>query len=154
METLFKDAQVDAISNRLGLTKVAVSSILTEYFSYLKGKIQVGESVKFLNVCYLIVDEREIGEQETLAYVCNEIGKKAGQSQVVTERVLTSFEDVLIRELRHLNNVTVCGLVRFRLEKNYKGEYKVRSKKSTAYNNLPIRVSTLPSFKRKVEVDA
>jgi nucleoid DNA-binding protein len=129
-----------------------VSAILNEYVGYLKSKIQQGESVKFLNVCYLIVDDKEIGEQETLAYISNEVGKKVGQTQTVAFRVLTCFEDVLVRELRKLNNVTVCGLVRFRLEKNYKNEYRVRSKKSTTYNNLPIRVSTLPSFKRKVEV--
>ena len=137
MECIFKDTQVTQISNHLGITKKVVNDILTYYVGYLKSKLESGETVKFLNVCYLKVGGKDVEVHET---------------QSVVYRVITSFEDFLIKDLQNLNSYSIRGLIRIKLEKNYKGEWKVRTKKSTAYNNWDIYITTLPSFKRRAEV--
>lgn len=151
MECIFKDTQVTQISNHLGITKKVVNDILTYYVGYLKSKLESGETVKFLNVCYLKVGGKDIEVHETLAYISNIIGKELDVTQSVVYRVLTSFEDFLIKDLQNLNSYSIRGLIRIKLEKNYKGEWKVRTKKSTAYNNWDIYITTLPSFKRRAE---
>ena len=152
MEVVFKNSQISQISEHLGITKVSVNNILTEYIKRLREKLESGETVKFLNVCYLRVGDSCSVAKETLAYISAEIGEVVGQSSTVVYRVLTTYEDLLIRDLRKLNTYSIRGVVRIKLEKNYKGEYKVRTKKSTAYNGFDVYVTTLPSFKRRVEV--
>ena len=152
METIFKDIQVAQISQYLGISKKAVNDIITNYVSYLKAKLESGETVKFLNVCYLRYEGKELDVHETLAYISNNLGKDLGLSQTVVYRTLTAFEDFLIKDLQNLNSYSIRGLIRIRLEKNLKGEWKVRTKKSTAYNNWDIYITTLPSFKRRAEV--
>lgn len=152
METIFKDIQVAQISQHLGISKKAVNDIITSYVSYLKNKLESGETVKFLNVCYLRYEGKELDVHETLAYVSNNLGRELGLSQTVVYRTLTAFEDFLIKDLQNLNSYSIRGLIRIRLEKNSKGEWKVRTKKSTAYNNWDIYITTLPSFKRRAEV--
>lgn len=152
METVFKDTQITQISKHLNIPKTVVYSVLTTYINYLKEKIDNGESIKFLNVCYLRVNGKEENTFETLAYISNKIGIIVGQQQPVVYRILSTFEEFLIKDLRKLNSYSIRGLIRIRLEKNYLGEWKVRTKKSTVYNGLDIYVTTLPSFKRKAEV--
>lgn len=152
METIFKDEQVSLISKQLGIPKVQVNKIITTYVHYLRCKLDSGETIKFLNICYLKYEGKDEEVHETLAYVSHEVGEVIGQSQVVVYRVLTTFEETLIKELKKLNSFSVRGLIRIKLEKNYKGDYKVRTKKSTVYNNEDIYVTTLGSFKRRVEV--
>ena len=152
MEVVFKNSQISQISEHLGITKVSVNNILTEYIKRLRERLESGETIKFLNVCYLRVGGSGSVARETLAYISAEIGEVVGQSSTVVYRVLTTYEDLLIRDLRKLNTYSIRGVVRIKLEKNYKGEYKVRIKKSTAYNGFDVYVTTLPSFKRRVEV--
>jgi len=154
METVFRDVQVSQIASRLGITKISVTSVLTEYFNYLIEKLENGKTIKILNICYLKVGGQEQKNHETLAYISNEIGKKVGVSQSVAFRILTSFEEYLIRDLQRMYKYSIRSLVRIRLEKNYKGEFKVRTNKSTRYNGRDIYVTTLGSFKRKVELVA
>lgn len=152
METIFRDAQVTQIANYLGIPKKTVCSVITEYVSYLRNKLENGETVKFLNVCYLRYEGRELQVYETLAYISNNLGKELGLSQTLVYRVLTGFEDFMIKDLQKMNSYTIRGLIRIRLEKYIDGGYRVRTKKSTAYNNWDIYVTTLPSFKRRVEM--
>ena len=152
METIFKDVQVAQISQHLSISKKSVNDIISSYVDYLRGKLESGETVKFLNVCYLRYEGKELDVHETLAYISNNLGRELGLSQAVVYRTLTAFEDFLIKDLQNLNSYSIRGLVRIRLEKNVKGEWKVRAKKSTAYNNWDIYITTLPSFKRRAEV--
>ena len=154
METVFKDTQIAQISNHLNITKTVVYSILTEYITYLKNKIANGESIKFLNVCFLRVDGNSEYTSETLAYISHEIGNNIGQQQTLVYRVLSTYEEFLIKDLRKLNSYSIRGLIRIRLEKDYNGNWKVRTKKSTVYNGVDVYVTTLPSFKRRAEVVA
>ena len=154
MEIVFKDSQIAQISSHLNITKTSVHNILTEYISYLRNKISNGESIKFLNVCYLRVDGQVENTFETLAYIANEIGQRVGQQQPIVYRVLTTYEEFLIKDLRKLNSYSIRGLIRIKLEKDYKGNWVVRTKKSTVYNGHDIYVTTMPSFKRKAEVVA
>lgn len=152
METIFRDGQVTQIANYLGLSKRTVCSVITKYVEHLKEKLESGETVKFLNVCYLCYEGKDMQVCETLAYVANNLGKELGLSQTVVYRVLTGFEEFLIKDLQKLNSYTIRGLVRIRLEKYVDGGYRVRTKKSTAYNNWDIYVTALPSFKRRAEM--
>lgn len=152
METIFKDVQVAQISQHLGISKKLVNEVITNYVMYLREKLESGETVKFLNVCYLRYDGKDLDVYETLAYISHKIADNLGTTQSVVYRVLTSFEDFMIKDLQNMNPYTIRGLVRIRLEKNVKGELKVRIKKSTTYNNWVIHITTLPSFKRRAEV--
>lgn len=152
METIYRDVQVAQLSRKLNIPKSTVSEILNEYVGYLKGKLDNGETVKFLNICYLRVAGKEEKERETLAYVSTEIGRKVNVGSVVVLRVLTSFEEYLISDLQRFYSYSIRGLIRIKLEKNHKGEYKVRTKKSTVYNGKDVYVTTLGSFKRKAEI--
>lgn len=152
METVYRDDQVAQISKHLGIPKVTVTNILTSYVNYLKGKLESGETIKFLNVCYLRVGGKDESLHETIAYTSNELGNSLGISGNMVYRVLTTFEEFLIKDLRKLYSYSIRGLIRIKLEKNYKGEYKVRTKKSTVYNCEDVYVTTTGYFKRKAEV--
>lgn len=152
METVYKDTQISQVSNHLNIPKTTVYEIFTTYVDYLKEKIDNGETVKFLDVCYLRVNGKDEQVHETLAYISHELADKLKLSQVVVYRVLTTYSEFLIRDLKKLNSYSIRGLIRIKLERNYKGEYKVRTRKSTIYNGKDVYVTTTNFFKRKVEV--
>lgn len=149
-EVVFKDAQMSQLSKRLGIPKSTATKIWDEYINRLSKQIEEGKTVKFLNVCYLVVNNKCEGYRETLAYISHEIADKLGYTQVLVYRVLTSFEEYLILDLQKLYCYSIRGICRIRLER-YGGDYKVRIKKSTKYNSMNIYVSTISTFKRKVE---
>lgn len=151
-ETIYRDVQVAQIATSLKLNKNIVESIIVGYVSYLKKHLEEGETVKFLNVCYLRVNGQDESSHKTLAYICTELSKDFGVSSNVIYRVLTSFEEYLISDLQNMYTYCIRGLINIRLEKNTKGEYRVRTKKSTIYNGLPVYVTTIGSFKRRVEI--
>lgn len=152
MEVVYKDVQISQVSNHLNIPKTTVNDIFTSYVNYLKGKIDKGETVKFLDVCYLRVDGKDESAHETLAYISHELADTLKLSPVVVYRVLTTYSEFLIRDLKKLNKYSIRGLIRIRLERNYKGEYKVRTKKSTVYNGKSVYITTTNFFKRKAEV--
>lgn len=149
-EVVFKDAQMSQLSKRLGIPKSTATKIWDEYINRLSKQIEEGKTIKFLNVCYLVVNNKCEGYRETLAYISHEIADKLGYTQVLVYRVLTSFEEYLILDLQKLYCYSIRGICRIRLER-YGGDYKVRIKKSTKYNSMNIYVSTISTFKRKVE---
>lgn len=149
-EVVFKGAQMSQLSKRLGIPKSTATKIWDEYINRLSKQIEEGKTVKFLNVCYLVVNNKCEGYRETLAYISHEIAVKLGYTQVLVYRVLTSFEEYLILDLQKLYCYSIRGICRIRLER-YGGDYKVRIKKSTKYNSMNIYVSTISTFKRKVE---
>ena len=149
-EVVFKDAQMYQLSKRLGIPKSTATKIWDEYINRLSKQIEEGKTIKFLNVCYLVVNNKCEDYQETLAYISHEIADKLGYTQVLVYRVLTSFEEYLILDLQKLYCYSIRGICRIRLER-YGGDYKVRIKKSTKYNSMNIYVSTISTFKRKVE---
>lgn len=154
MEIVYKDEQVSQLSNYLDLPKTTVRDVLNSYIQYLRDKLDSGETIKFLNVCYLRVMGKGESNHETLAYISNELGKQLKVSQVVVHRILTTYEEFLIRDLRKLYSYSIRGLIKIRLVQNQYGDYKVRTKKSTAYNGKPVYVTTTGYFKRKAEVIA
>lgn len=150
-EVIFKDVQMSQLSRRLNIPKSTVTKIWDEYIDRLSRQIENGKTVKFLNVCYLKVNNRCEEYQETLAYISHEIADKLDFTQILVYRVLTSFEEYLISDLQNLYCYSIRGICRIRLERYGEG-YKVRIKKSTRYNARDVYISTLSTFKRKVEV--
>lgn len=153
-EVIYRDDQVNQLSSNLNLPKTTITGILKEYSCYIKERLTAGYTVKFLNVCYIRVNGESEKEHETLAYVATEIGRRVSVSGDVVYRVLSSFEDYMIRDLRKFYGYCIKGIIRIRLEQTSEGVYRVRTKKSTRYNGLPITVTTLGSFKRKAEIIA
>ena len=149
MEISFKRDQIEEISFKVGIPKTVVYLVISRYVDYLKGRLEDGNTVKFLNICYLKVSGREEELHETLAYIANELGKDVGQSQNMVFRILLEMEEMVVKNLSELNAFTVRGLVRVKVENTFDG-YRVRVKKSTVYNGHDVYITTLPSFKRKV----
>lgn len=150
-EFVDKSTQIEQVSRKLNIPKVTVSSVWDSYVNYLRGKIENGESVKFLNICYLRVGKNSTFFHETLAFVCSEIDKSLKLGRDFIYRILSCYEEYLISDISSFYNYQIRGLVRIRLEKYLNGTRRVRIRKSTVYNGEDIRVVTLNSFKRKVE---
>lgn len=153
-EVIYRDEQVNQLSSNLNLPKTVITGILKEYSCYIKERLMAGYTVKFLNVCYIRVNGESEKEHETLAYVATEIAGRVGVSNDIAYRVLSAFEEYMIRDLRKFYGYCIKGIIRIRLEQTSEGVYKVRTKKSTRYNGLPITVTTLGSFRRKAEIVA
>lgn len=153
-EVIYRDEQVNQLSSNLNLPKTVITGILKEYSCYIKERLMAGYTVKFLNVCYIRVNGESEKEHETLAYVATEIAGRVGVSNDIAYRVLSAFEEYMIRDLRKFYGYCIKGIIRIRLEQTSEGVYKVRTKKSTRYNGLPITVTTLGSFRRKAEIIA
>lgn len=153
-EVIYRDEQVNQLSSNLNLPKTVITGILKEYSCYIKERLMAGYTVKFLNVCYIRVNGESEKEHETLAYVATEIAGRVGVSNDIAYRVLSAFEEYMIRDLRKFYGYCIKGIIRIRLEQTSEGVYKVRTKKSTRYNGLPITVTTLGSFRRKAEITA
>lgn len=151
MVTIFKEEQIIDLSQNLNIPKTVVSSVLSTYIGYLQEKISEGKTIKFLNICYIRVNNCMEEVHETLAYISHEIGNYVGQSQSVVYRILSTFEETIIHDVKNMMAYSIKGIVRFRLEQDYHGNYKVRAKKSTIYDGYNIRVITTGNFKRKVE---
>lgn len=153
-EVIYRDEQVNQLSSNLNLPKTVITGILKEYSCYIKERLMAGYTVKFLNVCYIRVNGESEKEHETLAYVATEIAGRVGVSNDIAYRVLSAFEEYMIRDLRKFYGYCIKGIIRIRLEQTSEGVYRVRTKKSTRYNGLPITVTTLGSFRRKAEIIA
>ena len=73
----FKRELIEYIHCTLNIPRTTIDSVINGYVEYLKGKLESGQSVKFLNVCYLKVkSDTEDSIQETLAYTAVEVGKQ------------------------------------------------------------------------------
>lgn len=150
-EVFFRKEQVEEISSKLNITKLSAEEIVFAYEDYLIKRLQLGESVKFLNICFLKRTKAD-STIETLAYTSTEISKEFNgrYSSEMILRVLTTFQEVIESNLKKFNGFSIKGLVRIRLVE-YGNGYKVRIKKSTTLNGEDVRVQTIGSFRRKVE---
>ena len=151
-ETIYKDVQLNQIAKRLNVTVNSVKNIWNEYEQYIQDMIFSGYSVKFLNICYFRVDGHPVEYHITLAYVATEIAKRLNISKDVTYRVLLSFEEYLIEDLRNFYSYCIRGILKIWLQKVEDGSYRIRSTKSAIYDGYDIRVVILSGFRRKVEI--
>ena len=151
MEILYREEQISQLASKLKLSKTAVASVLNEYYMHITSRLISGYTVKFLNVCYIKVNGAPMKERETLAYVATEVGRAVGVSSDVAYRVLTTFEEFMIRDLKKFYGYSIRGIVRIRLVQVSDTECRVRVKRSTRYSGHPITVTTLGSFRRRVE---
>ena len=151
MEVVYKESQVEMISNMLNISKRDVDLVLMNYRNYLQLKINNGETVRVLGICYLVnINEGIDVERETLGYVASEIAIMSGMGSVTVLNILTALEDCIVHDISEGKGYCLKGLIRVRGVINDKGELKVRVLKSVIYNGENIRVSTLNSFRRKV----
>lgn len=152
MDTVYKSEQIAIISNRLNISKTSVENVINEYIGYLKQKIDSGNTVKFLNICFIQVEGNCDRKLETLAYISYELGQKLKLGREVVWRILTSFEEMIITDIKKFYSYNIRGLLNITVIEDYKERLKVRITKSTIYNNKPVRIFTLGTFKRKIEV--
>lgn len=150
MDILYREGQTELISEKLNIAKSDVDLILKNYSAYLREKINSGETVKILNICYLKnTEESKEVKRETLGYIASELSKQTKIGSVTVLRVLNTLEECIIRDLNEGKGYSIRGLIRIRCI-DVGGTKKVRIKKSTKDNGKPIYVVTLNSFKRKV----
>ena len=150
MNRVYKSDQVYALSKSTGVTQSDVKRVIDIYTNRLKEKLSNGESIKFLNICYLINSDNKKYYQETLAYISTEIGRETKLGKEMVFRILKTYEDTIAQDLKKFYTYGVRGLVKFRCIEYTEGVYKVRVNKGTNLDSN-IRVVTLNSFKRKVE---
>lgn len=152
----YRKSQTERIASKLNLAKIDVDTILKLYYSYLIGDLFKGKTVKVLNICYLHnqsegkVTTNRVESRETLAYIAKEISDFSGFGTETIKGVLNSLEDDIVEGICQGEAFAIKGLVRIRCIVDESGQRRVRIKKSTNYNGLPISVVTLNSFRRKV----
>lgn len=151
MNKVFKSEQVYALSEALGVTQTDTKKVLDSYINRLRTKVDSGETVRFLNICYLVNRENKKYFHETLAYISTEIGIETKLGKELVFRILSTYEDMIVQDLRKFYSYVVRGLVRISVTEYRKGVYRVRVNKSINLLNADVRVVTLNSFKRKVE---
>ena len=151
METVFKTVQVYILSDKLGVSQKDVKLILDSYVNDLLSKLRNGQTVKFLDVCYLVVDGKKNGYQETLAYISNDLGVTTKLGKELVFRVLSEFSNFISEDLKKFYSYTIRGLVNISLEEYKLGVYKVRIRKSKVLKEIGVNIVTINSFKRKVE---
>ena len=150
MEIWYREKQVDEIARRLNIPKNDVDLVLYNYTMYLQARVNAGQTVKVLNICYLKNSENVADEKiETLAYISTEIANLSSMGRVTVHRILLLLEELIVKDLGEGLGFAIKGLIRIRaLYEN--GERKVRIKKSTKYNSKRVTVVTLNAFRRKV----
>lgn len=150
MQKVFKEEQIDVVSRKINLSRVTVKSVVERYIDYLVEELCSGKTIKVFNICYLRVKSRESDcEMKTLAYISSEIGKELSLGGATVLRVLSCFEDQIVNDLRRGNGFTLRGLVRIQTTVE-NGCTRLRIRKATCYNSVPVYTSTLGSFRRRV----
>ena len=153
MEKVNKVDLIYSLSRVIGVHQTDVRRVIDAYVDRLKKRLYNGESIKVLNICYLInKDSTKKYYHETLAYISSDIGEETKLGKELVFRILTSYEEMIIRDLRKFYSYGIRGLVKFRNTEYTRGVYKVRVNKSSMLDSN-IRVVTLNSFRRKVELD-
>ncbi|MGV3076274.1 HU family DNA-binding protein [Clostridium baratii] len=152
MNKVSKSDLIYSLSKVVGVPQSDVKRVVDAYVSRLKHRLENGETVKFLNICYLVNNENKHYYHETLAYISTEIGNETKLGRELVFRILSSYEDMIVHDLRKFYSYGVRGLVKFRYTEYTKGVFKVRVNKGSNLDSN-IRVVTLNSFKRKVEVN-
>lgn len=151
MDIIYTKEQISNIAKELGISKNDVNTVLGCYSSYLQNKIDMGNTIKILNICYLKNNKENLdisnAYRETLAYIATELSKMIDIGSVTILRVLNTLEDFIVADIKDGKGYSLRGLVRIRCNK----DGKVRIKKSTKWNGEPVSVVTLHSFKRRVE---
>lgn len=147
-DTVYKEEQITRLANDLSLPVVKVVDIWDAYVDNLLYHIYSGSTVKFLGVCYLRVNNETYDVQYTLAYMANEIANKLAMSSEIVYRVLTSWQDIILSDLKKDRAYSIRRIATMSIEDN-----RLRLRKSTVYtgSGLDVRVMACPSFKRKVE---
>lgn len=152
MYTVFKNEQIYILSEKLGISQKTVKSVLDNYINRLISKLNVGESVRFLNICYLITSgNKNINYRETLSYVSNEIGKEEGVGKDTVFRVLSELGNLIASDVKNFYSYTIRGLVNVSVEEYKAGVFKVRLRSSKTLRDKGVRVVSIDSFKRKIE---
>lgn len=153
MNKVSKGGLVYTLGKKLGVSQASVRLVIDCYVSRLVEQLDRGYSVKFLNVCYL-VNSCSSGNnyKETLAYVSSIIGDDCRLGRELVYAILVAYEGLLVSDLKRFYSCGVRGLVKFRYIEYKKGVYKLRVNKGSNLGSN-IRVVTLSSFKRKVELD-
>lgn len=152
MNRVYKTDLIYSLSKAVRVPQTDVKRVVDIYTERLKRKLNNGETIKFLNICYLVNSDNSQYYHETLAYISTEIGNESKLGKELVFRILTTYENMIAQDLRKFYTYGVRGLVKFRYTEYRKGVCKVRVNKGSNLDSN-IRVVTLNSFKRKVEVD-
>lgn len=150
MDIIYKREQLAHLASKLSISKVQVSTVWELYVQKLQDEIDRGNTVKFFNICYILVGGKPLETSKTLAYIAHEIADELNMGKDVVFTILLSYEEYLIRGLRKCYYYSIRGLVGLRIVSS-NGCYRVKVKKSKVYEGRDIKIRVLSSFRRKVE---
>lgn len=153
MNKVSKEDLVYSLSKKVGVSQSCVKQVIDTYVDRLKNQLNEGKTIKFLNLCYLVNNNNGKPDyNETLAYTSNIIGQETRLGKHLVYRILHSYEEMIIEDLKKFYCCGVRGLVKFRYIEYERGIYKLRVNKGSNLGSH-IKVVTINSFKRRVELD-
>lgn len=153
MDILFREEQVEKIAVKLNISKQNVNLILYNYSTYLQNKLRSGNTIKVLNICYVgNPNEPKDANRETLGFIATELSMLSNMGSTTILRVLLTLEELIIKDIKSGIGYCIRGLIRIRCIRDDNGEYHVRIRKSTNFNGMPVRIITLNSFRRRVDM--
>ena len=145
---IYRYSQVNLISEKLKINKDVVELILYNYVMYMQDKLKEGKTIKIMNICFITdTANRKNFDKETLAYIATEVAKLSNVGNITVQRVLSTLEEMIIRDVRNGESYCIRGLVRIQ---NHDG--KISIKKSKKYSGSTLCVVPIASFKKKVGV--
>ena len=150
MEVVFKQEQFKLVSKKVNLPFTKVSEVLNSYIQYLKDEITNGNTVRFLNICYIKVDGNGCKNLKTRAFIATELSKEVDVSSSVIMGILDRYEELIEKDVTSFFPYTIKGLLRIKIDDSPKGN-KLHIYKTSEYNNLPIRIYTIRQFKYRCE---
>ena len=98
-DVVYKDEQIQEISNKLNVPKKMVIDVWETYVGLNQLAVDMGKSIKFLNIFYVCVDGDMHPVYNTLAYDAREIGDSLNTSSEMVYRILTELEEYILKNL-------------------------------------------------------
>lgn len=138
------------ISKKLNIPVETTKKILRGYTSYIKSKVNKGESINVLRICRLQIPGYT-GYLETLAYTSTQLAMELNLNKDTVKMVLFSLEECIIGDIKKYYPVVLNGVLQLELDE-YGAAKKVRIRVSRALRDgVELHASTFKVFKRKVE---
>lgn len=148
-DVVYKDEQIQEISNKLNVSKKMVIDVWETYVGLNQLAVDMGKSIKFLNIFYVCVDGDRHPVYNTLAYDAREIGDSLNTSSEMVYRILTELEEYILKNLASDRGVCVRGIVTLSVEGSERRVVRARRSYVLGYGSKIYQIS---SFRRKMEV--
>ena len=148
-DVVYKDEQIQEISNKLNVSKKMVIDVWETYVGLNQLAVDMGKSIKFLNIFYVCVEGDRHPVYNTLAYDAREIGDSLNTCSEMVYRILTELEEYILKNLASNRGVCVRGIVTLSVEGSERKVVRARRSYVLGHGSKIYQIS---SFRRKMEV--